>query len=206
MTGVRRRIVKLGGSLFSDPRLPQMVRQWLQANRADETAIVVGGGLWADGVRDAFARFDLTETFCHWLCINLLEQTSSLASELLHMPCIDQWKQLPFELAKGEPVVFCCSQYLREIEPMLSESPLPHDWTVTTDSIAARLAEHTSADELVLWKSTMPPEGATDPRAWREADYVDEFFPVAARGLTVRAVDLASGRQAVVSGESTTSE
>jgi len=62
---------------------------------------------------------------------------------------------------------------------------LPHAWSVTSDSIAARLAQAVAAGELVLLKSAAPPPdlGA--------ADYVDEWFATAARDVpSVRIVNL----------------
>ena len=63
---------------------------------------------------------------------------------------------------------------------------MPHAWSVTTDSIAARLAEVIGASELVLLKPTDPP---TD-EAMTES-FVDEYFQIAAKNVPhVRFVDL----------------
>jgi len=61
----------------------------------------------------------------------------------------------------------------------LPGSVLPRSWTVSSDSIAARLAEVLPADELVLLKSSDPTTGEADGLA--DQEYVDEFFPAFAR-------------------------
>ncbi len=189
MTGSVR-VVKLGGSLLGDARFPRLARRWLDRQPSKSNVLVVGGGLWADGVRDAFHRFSLSESFCHWLCVDLLEQTSQLAAELLDIPSVDNWRQLE-ETTRISTVttIFRCGAFLREIEPKLGQPILEHSWAVTTDSIAARIAQLLGADELVLWKSAPPPL-SPDWRDWSRANYVDASFPLAAKDLSVRAVDL----------------
>ena len=66
---------------------------------------------------------------------------------------------------------------------------LPCGWEVTSDSIAARLAQAIGANELVLLKSTLP-TGSASRTALAQSGFVDAHFPHAAAGLTVRAVNL----------------
>ena len=69
---------------------------------------------------------------------------------------------------------------------------LPHSWSVTTDSIAARVAVRLGLEEIVLLKSASPPSGITLEEA-AASGFVDPYFPTAALGLTrVVAVDLRS--------------
>lgn len=201
------RVVKLGGSLLQRPELPRLAEAWLAENNDAINVILVGGGVWADGVRDAYARFDLEESFCHWLCIDLLEQTGQLAARLLKLPLIADWQSLDERLAQptacGTNLIYTCGQFLREVDPSLAGASLPQSWQVTTDSIAARLATRLKACELVLWKSSLPEAAVTDIAQWSRLDYVDGYFPHVAGGLPVRAVDLLSGRELSSSGEAT---
>jgi aspartokinase-like uncharacterized kinase len=81
--------------------------------------------------------------------------------------------------------------FMRIDDPVRSPEPLPASWDVTSDSIAARLAQLISADELVLLKSTLP-TGSTCA-AWSTEEFVDRFFPQAAASLRrVRVVNLRS--------------
>ncbi len=62
-------------------------------------------------------------------------------------------------------------------------------WHVTSDSIAARLAQHMGAEQLVLLKSSLPQSRTL--RGASEEGLVDQYFSTAAAGLpTVRVVNL----------------
>ena len=70
---------------------------------------------------------------------------------------------------------------------------LPHRWSVTSDSVAARAAVVSGAEHLILLKSVTIPEGMD----WEEAaehGYVDKWFArtirPAGESLKVRAVNL----------------
>jgi hypothetical protein len=86
--------------------------------------------------------------------------------------------------------LFQTEHFLRNEEPRLSSNPLPHNWDVTSDSIAARLAVLACAHELVLLKSSLPrPEATRSEMA--QAGYVDRYFPQAAVGVPIiRCVNL----------------
>lgn len=79
-------------------------------------------------------------------------------------------------------IVLDIRDFLHSDEPSLPAPSLPRDWTTTSDSIAARLAEALTADELVLLKSTSPPAQSLADLA--ASGYVDRHFPVAAARLT----------------------
>ena len=82
------------------------------------------------------------------------------------------------------PIVFCPVRFLQQREARFPPHPLPHGWSVTSDSIAARIAGILDAEELVLLKSADPPAPLQPP-------YVDEYFVQAAAGLTcVRSINL----------------
>jgi aspartokinase-like uncharacterized kinase len=61
-------------------------------------------------------------------------------------------------------------------------SPLPRRWRVTSDSIAARIASHFGAPELILLKSVTLPERISMTEAANEG-LVDPHFPTAAKDL-----------------------
>jgi aspartokinase-like uncharacterized kinase len=86
--------------------------------------------------------------------------------------------------------VFESEPFLRDGEARWTGTPLPHGWHVTSDSIAARVAECLGAAELVLLKSAPPPSDLSEAMD-AATGYVDGHFAVAARELrSVRCVDL----------------
>jgi hypothetical protein len=59
-----------------------------------------------------------------------------------------------------------------------NEDHLPHNWSATSDSLAARVASAVGADVLILFKSVDFP-GGCDWTAASRRGFVDEHFPIA---------------------------
>jgi len=122
-------VVKLGGSLFN--QVPDLVPVLLASKRP--LYIVPGGGIFADAVRKSRVDNDSA----HWMAIASMDQygwyiasQGLLATALLQVPDL--------------PVVFLPYCSLRQLDP------LPHSWDVTSDSIAAWVADVLGLDLLVL--------------------------------------------------------
>ena len=186
------RIVKVGGSLLDWPLLKDRLAAWLAAQKAARHVLLAGGGDLTDAIRrsQAIHRFD--DQDAHWLCVRALSVTARILLRLL--PAATLASSLDELLAADGSQETCLvldpSSWLRQEESHSPGQPLPHDWTATTDSIAARLAKLTTASELVLLKSADPPP-ATSLAELATAGYVDQHFPVAAAGLPlVRLVNL----------------
>jgi len=189
----RFRVVKLGGSLLDLADLTPRLRRWLALGPQRCNVIVVGGGRLADAIRDYDKFHALGETASHWLCLRAMsinaELVAALLPEALLVHSLAELHQIP--TATG-PVIFDAWTFLRDEEPKLVAEPLPASWQVTSDSIAARLAEILGGAELVLLKSALPPAKSTVASAVA-AGYVDGYFPIAARRLTrIECVDLRS--------------
>jgi 5-(aminomethyl)-3-furanmethanol phosphate kinase len=185
------RVVKLGGSLLDLADLTPRLRRWLAAGSQWCNVIVVGGGRLADTIRDYDKRHGLDETVSQWLCLRAMSANAELVAALLPeadlVHSVAEFRQLP---ATTGLMVFDAWVFLRDEEPKLVAEPLPASWQVTSDSIAARLAEILGAAELVLLKSASPPANSTVASAVA-AGYVDGYFPIAARRLTrIECVDL----------------
>ena len=190
MTASALRVIKIGGSLFTFSGLVPTFQSWLGAQPAAVNILVAGGGSLADVVRDAERRFSLGDATCHWLCVDLLDVSARLLAGLLPTSrfavTLDDLNRMLSVEGGAVPIVFCPGHFLRHDEPRMDGPSLPHNWNVTSDSIAARLAEVLAADELVLLKSADPPSSlAADP------EYVDGHFFQASHGLgAVRFVNL----------------
>jgi aspartokinase-like uncharacterized kinase len=198
------RVVKVGGSLLAYDRLVSALREWLSRQRPLATVLVAGGGPFADIIRAADARHGLGEVAAHWLCIEALSLTARLLATMLPeaelvaegMVELQQRIQTHVEgnpscASSVRPLLILDPQPFLRVEESRDGEPLPHTWSVTSDSIAARLAETHLAQELVLLKSAASPHLTRAAAA--EAGYVDGHFPRAAANLTrVRWVDLRS--------------
>ncbi len=184
------RIVKLGGSLLDWAPLREAVPTWLGAQPPAKTVFVVGGGDLAEALRRLDQCLALGEETSHWLCIRAMGVTARLAAAL--WPQVTLATQLA-ELADppGGTWVLDTEDFLRREEPYLPGARLEHRWSVTSDSIAARVAQALGADELVLLKSALPPASPLACKTAAAAGYVDGFFPQASQGLPLlRAVNL----------------
>jgi len=151
-------VVKLGGSLFN--QIPDLVPVLLASNRP--LFIVPGGSMFADGVR----KLQVDNDSAHWMAIAAMDQfgwyiTSSgvPATDLLQVP--------------DQPVVFLPYCSMRQFDP------LPHSWDVTSDSIAAWVADLLGLD-LLLLKSV---DGIVENGRFKDkvdmpvkTDLVDPFF------------------------------
>jgi aspartokinase-like uncharacterized kinase len=174
------RIVKLGGSLLDWPQFPAALRSWLSKQRPACNALIAGGGALADAIWRADRDFGIGEATCHWLCIDALSITARIvAAAVPDFPLISGYADLKSTVMSQHSgaIVFDPREFLARHEACQSDRPLPHNWTVTSDSIAARIAQCLPADELVLLKSIDQPSGSLIDLA--ALGYVDRYFPTA---------------------------
>jgi aspartokinase-like uncharacterized kinase len=182
------RVVKLGGSLLELPDLVGRLRGWLERQPPAADLVIAGGGQFVDELRALDRLHHLGEEACHGLAIRAMSLTARLLQAL-----VPEWPLITRldELSGGcvTPAILDPGDFLEAEERSTAGPPLPHSWEVTSDSIAARVACRAGAAELVLLKSSLPPEHSdTDLAA--TVGYVDACFPQASRGLRVRCVDL----------------
>lgn len=191
VSAIPRHVLKLGGSLLDRPDLLPRIRQWLARQAPAERWLIVGGGELADSIRRADRLHGLGEEASHWLCARAMAIHAEMVKALLPE---SRWcasvRSLLNQVAKPSLVIIDPWTFLHDEEPDMSASPLPASWDVTSDSIAARLANLVGAAELTLLKSALPKEGNSIDEAV-EAGYVDRYFPQALdRFPLVRVVNL----------------
>ncbi len=179
-----RRVVKLGGSLLDSGALVPGLRTWLASQHEVASLIVCGGGRLVDALRHWDQCQPIDSGASHWSAIRLMDETTRLVASLF-----PEYPLVSCDLEPG-PRGHCfveCYRFLRE------HSRLPHDWTVTSDSIAAELAWQLGLDEVCLLKSTLPVDRQI--AHWCKSGFVDPEFEAACRRLQrVTVVDLLSGR------------
>jgi aspartokinase-like uncharacterized kinase len=186
MNTCRISVVKVGGSLLTNADLPRLLRRWLVAQQAarhdTHYVLIVGGGPLVDAVREIDRSNQLGDAVGHWICIDLMGITARIvAAALPELALVDQFAELLDRVSRRGVTLFCPNQFLRQIEPKSFGTPLAANWSVTSDSIAGRLAIVLSADELVLIKSAVfptPTNVSNDPLAeFAASGYVDSFLP-----------------------------
>ncbi|MBE0528693.1 MAG: hypothetical protein IH629_05780 [Thermoleophilia bacterium] len=118
------------------------------AGRDRGLVLVPGGGASADVVRDLDARFGLQPSSAHWMAVLAMDQYGLLLADLTPgaevVRSIDEARE---RLDGGSGVVV-----LLPSEPLRTADPLPHSWSVTSDSIAAWLTGQLHSRLLVLLK------------------------------------------------------
>jgi 5-(aminomethyl)-3-furanmethanol phosphate kinase len=184
-------VAKVGGSLLDVPDLRDRLRRWLAGLGTARVLLVPGGGAFADVVRQLDRTYALGGAASHWLALKTVDLNGEVLNCLLgQRPGAARTEELArFWEAKAVPVLGIIQFALVDKD---RPDTLPANWTVSSDSIAARIATVTGARRLVLLKSTDLPAGID----WEEAGrlgYVDGYFATAVRqrpGLAVEWVNL----------------
>jgi len=174
-------VYKLGGSLLLLPDLPRRIAHipdWFPGSRP---LIVVGGGQTADVVREWDRIHHLGDERAHQLALSSLRLNEMLLVELVeNARRVCSRDEVDRAWADNRLPVLSTDDFLRANEAS-SNIPLPHNWNVTSDSIAAWVALEWPADKLVLLKSRPVPTGfpaVECPGLAVEADLspVDAYF------------------------------
>jgi 5-(aminomethyl)-3-furanmethanol phosphate kinase len=141
-------LIKIGGSLYHDSRLPELVAAWAALAAEFRLLAVPGGGPFADQVRAADSRFGLSDDAAHAMAVLAMDQFGALLADLAPGAILARDLGTAAEAsARGRLAVLAPSTWL------LGADPLPHGWHVTSDSIAAWIAGAAGIDRLVLLKS-----------------------------------------------------
>jgi 5-(aminomethyl)-3-furanmethanol phosphate kinase len=196
------RVVKVGGSLEDLPDLPQQLVQWLWGQTECDQLLVAGGGRMADQVRQQDRQLHLSAETAHWLAVHAMAVNArrleqSLRAGVLSRPVDDVPSQDQDPLIHARARFVDVETFLRHWEPMAPGNTLPYGWHVTSDSIAARLAQVVGARELVLLKSTLPlsADARLSIAQGVACRLVDDHFPIAASSIErVRVVNLRDPR------------
>jgi 5-(aminomethyl)-3-furanmethanol phosphate kinase len=176
-------VVKVGGSLLDWPALADRLTSYLDDRRGDRLVLVVGGGRFADALRDLDRAQAIGEARSHALALRVLDLTAhALAAIVPGLVVVDDIPALPRAWETGRSPILAPRRFLDLDDG--SPDPLPHAWTTTTDAIAARLAVRLGARELVLLKSAPIPPGL-DLEAASRLGLVDAESPRVASGLPI---------------------
>jgi aspartokinase-like uncharacterized kinase len=174
---------KVGGSLFDLPDLVGRLGRRLSNQQGERVLLVPGGGPAADLVRDWQHRTGLNDETAHWLALRALDFNAHLLAAMLPNGCVATTRDEAISAwRRGEQPVLAPTPFVQDVERQSPHAALPHSWNVTSDSLAAWIAQHWPADELMLLKSRPLPANLDLTGAARQG-LVDAHFPVAARNL-----------------------
>jgi len=178
------RIVKIGGSLLSCKDSPAQISRWLERQPKIKTVWIVGGGERVDSIRRWDKLFCLKPEEAHWICISLMDLNSQLVQTWF-----PNWNSRDdIDRLTTEPDVlnvnFKAGRWLKQNPDLL-----PCSWDTTSDSISAQLAKSIGASELVLLKSTTPPQPATVHNL-SAIGYLDCHFPNVLQNTSLRLVNV----------------
>jgi len=169
-------IVKLGGSLNTNPVLPAWLDLLAECG-GGRVIVVCGGGAFADEVRRTQAHWQFGDLSAHNMAVLAMVQTAYLLHGLnpalqlarsktdirrvLHKGRTALW--LPFELQREQP-------------------DADTTWDVSSDSIALDLARRLNAERLVVVKSCQI-EAKASLAQLAEAGVVDRRFAALSEGV-----------------------
>jgi len=138
-------VLKVGGSLAEDPsRLKRLCQELSVLAEAYRILIVPGGGEFADTVRRIDKVYGLSNTAAHKMAILAMDQYGLFLSDIIPNSIVCYALDEVGNCAKGKVPIFLPSQH------MFREDPLEHSWDVTSDTIAAYIADRLDAKKLIL--------------------------------------------------------
>lgn len=140
-------VVKIGGSLARTTGPLQRILSLLGSARRG-IVVVPGGGEFADAVRGAQLRFGFDDGAAHRMAILGMHQMGLMLAALApELRACEDLEEIAEGLEAGENLVWLP---LREC---VGDAVLPQSWDVTSDAIAARLAERLGRLKVVFVKS-----------------------------------------------------
>ena len=167
-------LVKLGGSLMSGTELPSWLGV-LASFGGGRVVIVPGGGHFANQVRHAQDVWGFDNRIAHHMAILAMEQyglmMTGIRTDLRIATSLTQIERALREAAV--PVWLPAAMTIDNPE-------LPESWDLTSDSLAAWLADKTGAEMLVLVKSMELTEPTISAAKLSARGVVDPIFHVMA--------------------------
>lgn len=198
---MRTIVYKVGGSLLDLPELPRRIAAVLSQRPGTRPLLIVGGGAAADVVRQWDAIHALGEERAHWLALlSMMLGERLLAALLRDSQIVATRAEAEHTWKSGCVPILCAHEFLRTEEPA-SGDPLPHTWSVTSDSIAAWITHHWPCDELVLLKSVDLPQADRLKIAPANENLTENAYTqaIAGRALATNGSDVAEGNARVSS-------
>lgn len=178
-------VVKLGGSLLLWRNLPGRLAEFLNwcRNEGAMVVVVTGGGHLANFVRDMDHCHQMDDRISHDLAIRAMDLTSHCLANLLpnDLEIADHFSEFSDIWSRSRTPVLAPFRFMTEIDSRHPDA-LPPSWRVTSDSIAARVAETMGSHDLILLKSKDVPPGTSIRQAVHHG-LVDPMLPEVASNI-----------------------
>lgn len=160
-------VIKLGGSLCH-PRTIQAAIVWLEQQAQSHSIIVVcGGGAYADTVRIQQQRLGFDDVIAHRQALLAMEQTAIYLQRVWNQTT---GRDMPIS-EYGAPMTLWSPRRL-----LFDQSAIPASWAITSDSLAAWLANQMGAHQLSVMKSLDIGLDQGSPQEWHQKGWVDAAF------------------------------
>lgn len=140
-------VIKIGGSLYNSPNLVEWLNT-LSGCGSQNIIIVPGGGPFADQIREADKQFSLDQELAHYMAVLAMQQYGYLMKSLcpkLHL--VSSKQQLNDCWNTRKVAIWEPFDMVRE------HCKLEKTWDITSDSLAAWLANYLMVDQLLYVKS-----------------------------------------------------
>lgn len=162
-------VVKIGGSVLAAGRLRAVLDVVVNAGRA--AVIVAGGGAFADAVRKAQKQLGFSDPVAHRMAVLAMHQSAEivLAANAAFMP-VETLRGIRNVHEKRQVCVWLPARMV------LADRTIATDWSVTSDALAARLAERLGGADVILIKSCAVSSEATADQLASDG-IVDTVFP-----------------------------
>jgi 5-(aminomethyl)-3-furanmethanol phosphate kinase len=171
-------VVKIGGSLVETGKLKSTLALIERASRP--LVIVPGGGAFVDKVRDLQLAVRFDDHAAHRLAMLGMHQMAEVFIPLgARLLITDRVAGIADLIAVGRIPVWV------PLPTLDRDDTIPADWSITSDGIAARLAELLGGADVVLVKSVDVAPGAT-PDDLAANGVVDAVFPSIVARSTLR--------------------
>jgi 5-(aminomethyl)-3-furanmethanol phosphate kinase len=163
-------VVKVGGSLLGSPELERWLKIFVKFSDGN-IIIVPGGGIFADAVRDAQKLSKVSDACAHRLAVLAMDQFGLLLAGLNPLLATASSElEIAERTWQHRAIVWLPSKMV------LADDSIPQNWGVTSDSIAAWLAEKLDAKHLILLKSDKPSGAELSLKSMTKNGLVDEAF------------------------------
>jgi aspartokinase-like uncharacterized kinase len=163
-------VVKIGGSLLGSPELERWLDIFVKFSDG-KVIIVPGGGVFADAVREAQKISSISDEAAHKLALLAMDQFGHLLHSLNpKLATASTELEIDERTWQHRAIVWLPSHMV------LGDDHIPKNWDVTSDSIAAWLAEKLHATHLILLKSDKPNESKLCLKAITNNGLVDFEF------------------------------